>query len=192
MEGIHKYTSVKPDISIATLEFINTCARKAVAKTYINSDTKGLYFSTYKEEKVYYYVLPYAMFTTREALLNIRTPTQQDPCHIPDTLQYILTLHRDYAFVGKSLDGCLDSKHYKMFVRQDLISEDTTNPHLRNYFNKIVVPFCKDNEIEIIVAPDLIKMYHRAIEKPKSLKDTNILVDQAIKRFEECLPILSL
>lgn len=191
-------TIIKPDFVVIREKFKTVNAYKATSKHYINGNASSLMFSTYKDQPVYYYSLPYAMFTTKETkiyddLHTLSGTTKIEyPAHTPDTLQYVLTIHRNYVPVAKYLDGCLDSKYYKLFVRQDLLSEHTTHPHLKNYFNKMVVPFCKSNEIEIIGVPDLTRMYHRTIEKPKSLKDTNILVDQAIKRFEECLPILSL
>lgn len=178
--------SIDVGVSLQMLKFENSC--RAVTKHYIGNNDLQLINSIYKNEKIVYFNIPYGMFTTRkdEHISNgVKTEI-----YVPDTLQYVLTIHKDYALASSYIDGEIDSQHYKLFVRHDLLSENTMHPHLKNYFNKVVIPFCKENEIEIIAVPDLTKMYHRTIKKPKSLKDTNILVDQAIKRYEECAPLL--
>jgi hypothetical protein len=146
--------------------------KKAVSKSYF-TDYYGVITSKYKEEPINYFSVPYGMFTIKNNQL--------------ENLQYILCIDKNVISQLYHLDGYIESKYYKLFVREDLISSNNANPHLKNYFEKVVVPFCKEQEIDILAVNSLQKFYSRPIEKPKSLGDSNILKEQAVKRFKECL-----
>ncbi len=156
---------------------IDTHVHSAKTQDYFNlSRSETTYIkkirSKYESNEVQYYSgLGYLGFRNENTLLATAYCLTIDSRIIP-----YLNNFEDI----KTLDINIPSKYLKLFVRKGLDSVDTSHPHLRTYYRRVVKSICIKEDIEIIE----IDSFNNLWEKTQLPISKNMLIQKKLIGLE--------
>lgn len=159
-----------------------------------------LYKSFYdKKEKFCFYLIgDYMLFDLKYTILNELVNSNDNITNVINEinnktenrsiifnsfdLQYILTIDKDYVKYGVMFED-VDPKYLKLFIKKSYVD----NPNLKGKIDKIVIPYYKEQNVEIVYEDSLDYFFNKPIQHPKKIGED--LSNQVLKRFVSCLKL---
>lgn len=164
------------------------------------SDMLYLYKSFYdKKEKFCFYLIGnYMLFDVKYNLFDKGTKSDNSISNAIDEinnkidirsinlnkfdLQYILTIDKDYVKYGVMFEE-VNPKYLRLYVNKSYVD----NPNLKGKIDKIVIPYYKEQNVEIVYEDSLDYFINKPIQRPKKIGED--LSNQVLKRFVSCLKL---
>ena len=162
---------IKDYINYLDLFEINSTLLKKEDFLACGSKYGDLKKSKYENNNYYYYINNGLLFN-----VNIN---QKGEFSIGE-LQYVLAIDKNYIFLNKFYHD-VDPKRLKLFINKNYIN----NSNLKNKINNIVIPFCKEENVEIVYEESLNYFINKPLIKSKVIGED--LTDQVLKRFKLCM-----